>query len=260
MTATTSVYPRADILGETYINLDSGMIFIDPGIEITAISNVPLNVFFFGFRYFGYDWADLNEIIIKIGDNRYSFSNCFTSQSVEYDSLACESITFPLKTEALPFMQDFVEHQNDEIKVRLKGDTQSFDFVLTDDMKNCFILMFNLFTSGGGTDKANMQSISEVDQVVVRKNKFNPYVNSLYSSLQLEVLYLRPSKTPRQCFHQRGRKGKHKIKKSPPHEYVWAVNKILILYALSIVFWDFLCCKSNIFTFFFRVQLCSLGV
>lgn len=170
MTATTSVYPRADILGETYINLDSGMIFIDPGIEITAISNVPLNVFFFGFRYFGYDWADLNEIIIKIGDNRYSFSNCFTSQSVEYDSLACESITFPLKTEALPFMQDFVEHQNDEIKVRLKGDTQSFDFVLTDDMKNCFILMFNLFTSGGGTDKANMQSISEVDQVVVRKN------------------------------------------------------------------------------------------
>lgn len=97
MTATTSVYPRADILGETYINLDSGMIFIDPGIEITAISNVPLNVFFFGFRYFGYDWADLNEIIIKIGDNRYSFQTVSLPNPSNMIASLVNPLRFPSK-------------------------------------------------------------------------------------------------------------------------------------------------------------------
>ena len=172
ITAVTTVNPRLDGL-ETYVSVDSGMIFMDPEIGITESPTDSLDIFIFGFKYFGNSWADLNEMWVKIGDNRYNFSNCYTSQSVAYDNLAFESICFELKHETIPFMQDLIKHQDEEIKVRLDGDTQSFDFVLTEDMKKCAILMYSLFIDGGGTRKSNMDTMSSLEQTVVRKNYHN---------------------------------------------------------------------------------------
>ncbi len=168
--ATTFVYPNLDMFGPTFINLENGMIFVEPSIGIVDSSEDSLDAFVLNFRYFGNDWVNLNTIWIKVGNNRYSFRQCKPYQSIFEGSLCHECIGFPLKNETLPFIQDFVQHQNEEIKVRLEGDDRNFDFVLTTDMKNCIICMYNLFVSGGGTRKSNLDNITPIDSVVIERN------------------------------------------------------------------------------------------
>lgn len=173
MTAITKVYSQAQISGSTQSSInfgERGIIMVLPYIGIMDTSYDSLDVFTLQFDFFGHNWINLNEIIIKVGDNRYDFLNCYTSQSTDFNGLAHEVINFNLKNEVLPFIQDFVKHPDAEIKVRLCGDNDSFDFVLTDDMKNDVILLYNIFVKGNGTRKSNMDNISQIDQTTVMRN------------------------------------------------------------------------------------------
>ena len=164
MKGITRVYSQAEADGKTTINFESsGIIFVES-------DNDSLDVFELSFDYFGNDWVNLNEILIKIGDKRYNFFDCNISHTTEYANLVHENISFYLKNESLSFIQDFIKHQNSEIKVRLDGSARSFDFVLTDDMKASVSLLYNLFYKGNGTRKSNMDNISSVDQTVVETN------------------------------------------------------------------------------------------
>ena len=171
MKGITRVYSQAEADGKTTINFESsGIIFVTPRIAIVESDNDSLDVFELSFDYFGNDWVNLNEISIKIGDKRYNFLDCNISHTTEYANLVHENISFYLKNESLSFIQDFIKHQNSEIKVRLDGSARSFDFVLTDDMKASVSLLYNLFYKGNGTRKSNMDIISSVDQTVVETN------------------------------------------------------------------------------------------
>lgn len=171
MKGITRVYSQAEADGKTTINFESsGIIFVTPRIAIVESDNDSLDVFELSFDYFGNDWVNLNEILIKIGDKRYNFFDCNISHTTEYANLVHENISFYLKNESLSFIQDFIKHQNSEIKVRLDGSARSFDFVLTDDMKASVSLLYNLFYKGNGTRKSNMDNISSVDQTVVETN------------------------------------------------------------------------------------------
>ncbi len=171
MKGITRVYSQAEADGKTTINFESsGIIFVTPRIAIVESDNDSLDVFELSFDYFGNDWVNLNEISIKIGDKRYNFLDCNISHTTEYANLVHENISFYLKNESLSFIQDFIKHQNSEIKVRLDGSARSFDFVLTDDMKASVSLLYNLFYKGNGTRKSNMDNISSVDQTVVETN------------------------------------------------------------------------------------------
>lgn len=171
MKGITRVYSQTEADGKTTINFESsGIIFVTPRIAIVESDNDSLDVFELSFDYFGNDWVNLNEILIKIGDKRYNFLDCNISHTTEYANLVHENISFYLKNESLSFIQDFIKHQNSEIKVRLDGSVRSFDFILTDDMKSSVSLLYNLFYKGNGTRKSNMDNISSVDQTVVETN------------------------------------------------------------------------------------------
>lgn len=156
--------------------LDDGQMIIpvlDAGAVITVQPGIFLDdskdTFILMFKYLGVDWAKLNGIIIKIGDNRYSFSNCYSSHSID-DGYASEYVAFCMKDQTTDMMKDFADHRDEEINVRLVGSAKSIDFVLTDTVKNTLLDMYDLYVAGGGMRSGNMYQISEFDQVYVEKN------------------------------------------------------------------------------------------
>lgn len=167
----TRVYTQDWIDGKTSVDFKPrGLIITTPRIDTVEADNDSLDIFEFGFDYFGHNWANLNEISISINGTQYNFSECIISHTTEYENLVHESISFYLKNDSMPFMDYFVKHQSTEIKIRLIGKAQSFDFVLTDDMKSSILLLYDLFTKGNGTRKVNMDNIGVVDQTVIKAN------------------------------------------------------------------------------------------
>ena len=158
MAGETSVVPTALDDGQMIITVQPG-IFLDDSKD----------TFILMFKYLGVDWAKLNGIIIKIGDNRYSFSNCYSSHSID-DGYASEYVAFCMKDQTTDMMKDFADHRDKEINVRLVGSAKSIDFVLTDTVKNTLLDMYDLYVAGGGMRSGNMYQISEFDQVYVEKN------------------------------------------------------------------------------------------
>lgn len=167
MTGETTVIPTAFGSDQLTIPvLDSGaVITVQPGIFLDDDKDT----FILMFDYLGVDWAKLDGIIIKIGDNRYSFSNCYSSRTID-DGLASEYIAFYMKDQTTGMMKDLADHRDEEINVRLVGSAKSIDFVLTDTVKNTLLDMYDLYVAGGGMRSGNMYQISEFDQVYVEKN------------------------------------------------------------------------------------------
>ena len=122
-------------------------------------------------RYYADDWAFINEAIVKIGDNRYYFTNLDTSRKVYSDATIRETIQIIAKDSTVPFLQDLIENRDKEVRVRLCGKNKDVEFVMTDDIKNSLINLYNLFVAGGGTQAANMNLIESVDDITVRAVK-----------------------------------------------------------------------------------------
>lgn len=166
MTGKTSVSPSAD-------SYNSDIIF-DNGSRLTATP-----ILIFNDNYDSYQlWFNcleviptgMTSVIIKIGDNRYSFSNCYTTHYAINDNLALEQIGFMMKRETVDFMNDFAKHRDEEIKVRINGDYQTLDFSFTDEMKNAILTMYALYVQGGGTRDKNLRNLTDIDSVIVCKN------------------------------------------------------------------------------------------
>lgn len=167
MTGEITIFPSSDYYGSIYVPLSSSA-FI--GVSAGIASNDYNDLFALIFDYTGIDWAGIESIIIKIGDNRYTFSDFYKSSYVTDEGLADEYIAFPLKKETLGFINDFCKHQNEEIKVRLNGSVQTFDFILSPSEKNAIVGLYNLYVAGGGTQEANLRSISNDDVTHVELN------------------------------------------------------------------------------------------
>ena len=161
----TTVYPVYDFFPNAAIRSGDTVIILNNALSILD----SLDLYFFGFDCYGHSYSGINSIIFKIGDNRYTFSNCTTTLTALTNGFH-ESITFLLKKETVSFMEDLVNHQDEEIKVRLVGDYQSFDFSLTDDMKNEILTLYDLYSNGNGTRKSNLSQITATEQTNVSKN------------------------------------------------------------------------------------------
>lgn len=166
MDGITIVTTVPDYFKDSIVLFDNAFVLVDP--KIGLVDNFDLYSFYFD--YYGANYAGLKSIIIKIGDNRYTFSNCQHTSSLTSDNFIHESISFSLKRETVKFMSDFAEHRNEKIQVRLVGNSQNLDFILTDDMKNSILTLYDLYSRGGGTRDKNMRNITLADSVVVSKN------------------------------------------------------------------------------------------
>lgn len=134
------------------------LIQIYGGVAITDSMNLSTIVF----KYYSRNGAGINGLIIKIGNKRYTFSGLKVSQNVLKGSGTYyieESTSIEVTSQSIPMLSDLIEHRNEEVRVRLQGTDRDVDFVLTDDIKNSLINLYNLYVAGGGTSNASMQKV-----------------------------------------------------------------------------------------------------
>lgn len=168
MTGSSLVFPRIGVIedGGTYISFDDGSrISVSSSLRLTD----SFDICFLNFSRTGLFSTGLNSVIVKIGDNRYTFSNGQTDATT-VDGIVLEDFNIPIKKELIPFMNDFIEHSSDEIKVRFVCDTKYYDFVLTNDMKSQILVIYDLYVTGNGTRERNLHDITECDSTIVLKN------------------------------------------------------------------------------------------
>ena len=133
------------------------------GVSISDSMNLSLLVF----KYYASDWAFINRAIIKIGDKRYTFDNLGTSYNVLRDARINETFSIEITSKSMQMMTDLINHRDEEIKIRLHGTERDVDFVLTDEMKNGIINIWNLYVAGGGTSKESMQMVDIGTEITV---------------------------------------------------------------------------------------------
>lgn len=152
---------------DSVITFDDGsFLIVDPYLYLTD----SYDTYQLYFNCFESSLAGMDSIIIKIGDNRYNFSNCFTSYSAVDDNTIMETIGFMMKRETVDFMNDFAKHKDEEIKVRINGTYDTLDFSFTDEMKNEILTTYALYVQGGGTRDKNLRDLTDIDSTIVCKN------------------------------------------------------------------------------------------
>lgn len=115
----------------------------------------------------GENWPNVYEVIVKIGEKRYSFKDLLIDQSILDNGLCTEMVMINWKTETIPFMQDLAKNKNEEIKVRLNSESGYIDFVLTQEIKDSVVNCFDLFVKAGGTREESMSWMDAEDATTV---------------------------------------------------------------------------------------------
>ena len=166
MTGTTTVFTTSLLEG------DGGTISTGWDEEVLVYGGTvvgdDLQLYSIAMAYYADDWAFINKVIMKIGDTRYTFTEIDNSKKVFSNATIRELVTIPVKTATIPFMQDLIEHRDEEVRVRLCGSEKDVEFVLTDAIKDSLINLYNLFVAGGGTRESNMKTLDMADRTVVR--------------------------------------------------------------------------------------------
>ena len=117
-------------------------------------------------------FMDLEKLIVKIDKKNYIFSKLDVSQ-IEDSSGSVEFFNVFIDNKAMPFMESFIEHQNEAIRVNITTEHDNFDFnfVLSDEIKAGVAKTFEQFDAAGGTNKANMKVIKQG----VKKDKIQKF-------------------------------------------------------------------------------------
>lgn len=140
-----------------------GRVVVYSGVSISDTLNMNSLLF----KYYANDWAFINSVIIKVGSRRYKFDGIEVDRDVQRNATICETAFISLTSDVIPFMTYLIEHRDETVKVRLQGKNRDIDFVLTDDMKNGIINIYNLYVAGGGTSKASMKKIDLATDITV---------------------------------------------------------------------------------------------
>lgn len=154
------------LLGEKGIAIPEsggGYVVVYSGVSISDTMNGNSILF----KYYADDWAFIDSIIVKIGNRRYKFDGIPVDRDVLRDASIEEVAFIDLTTNVIPFMTYLIEHRDETVKVRLQGSDRDIDFILTDDMKNGIINIYNLYVAGGGTSKASMKKIDLARNITV---------------------------------------------------------------------------------------------
>ena len=101
-----------------------------------------------------------DEIYFKIGNNLYQFGK-IQMQNAWDNELNCynETMMFPIDRNSINFMEDFETHRDDSIAVALVNGEQYIEFELTDDVKNGWLHLYDLYKKAGGTNKDNLDMV-----------------------------------------------------------------------------------------------------
>ena len=179
MTGEISISIKSLLNESEFVGTDDYLLAFYPMVT----TNNDFDMFLFAVMYLGYQSENINQVIVKIGDNRYFFSDVeldmdglpewYTSMIDSY-GVVMELPVFIIDNRTIPFMQDLIQHRDEEIKVRLVGANREMEFVLTQAMKDGIIGLYDRYVIAGGTRQENMDKITQgnIVDVEVRQVTF----------------------------------------------------------------------------------------
>ena len=172
MTGEISISIKSLLNESEFVETDDYLLAFYPMVT----TNNDVDMFLFAVMYLGYQSENINQVIVKIGDNRYFFSDVeldidslpewYTSMIDSY-GVVMELPVFIIDNRTIPFMQDLIQHRDEEIKVRLVGANREMEFVLTQAMKDGIIGLYDRYVMAGGTRQENMDLITQGNTVNV---------------------------------------------------------------------------------------------
>ena len=176
MTGEISISIKSLLNESEFVGTDDYLLAFYPMVT----TNNDFDMFLFAVMYLGYQSENINQVIVKIGDNRYFFSDVeldmdglpewYTSMIDSY-GVVMELPVFIIDNRTIPFMQDLIQHRDEEIKVRLVGANREMEFVLTQVMKDGIIGLYDRYVMAGGTRQENMDLITQGNTVNVEVRK-----------------------------------------------------------------------------------------
>ena len=176
MTGEISISIKSLLNESEFVGTDDYLLAFYPMVT----TNNDFDMFLFAVMYLGYQSENINQVIVKIGDNRYFFSDVeldmdglpewYTSMIDSY-GVVMELPVFIIDNRTIPFMQDLIQHRDEEIKVRLVGANREMEFVLTQAMKDGIIGLYDRYVMAGGTRQENMDKITQGNTVNVEVRK-----------------------------------------------------------------------------------------
>lgn len=106
----------------------------------------------------------VDEVIFKVGNHRYVFSQIkgFDCGDKKTEDVYNHTLIFMLDSYSLTLIDDIVKNQNQDVKVRIKGNDQNLDFTLSNEMKDAIINLYNLYAQAGGLRESNINVISDM--------------------------------------------------------------------------------------------------
>ena len=176
MTGEISIGIKSLLNESEFVEIDDYLLAFYPMVT----TNNDFDMFLFAVMYLGYQSENINQVIVKIGDNRYFFSDVeldmdglpewYTSMIDSY-GVVMELPVFIIDNRTIPFMQDLIQHRDEEIKVRLVGANREMEFVLTQAMKDGIIGLYDRYVMAGGTRQEDMDLITQGNTVKVEVRK-----------------------------------------------------------------------------------------
>lgn len=167
-----------DMEGAGYIDLDSlKPCFFDPNYSeykycafypSVRVNNTGVGVLRLFGSFWGRKWALIDTMIIKIGDNRYTFSDVHSERDTGDHEEINEELAIVMDSTTEVFVKDFIEHSDGEIKVRWKGEKYNVDFVMTDSMKATFKVFFEKYIEAGGYNPDNITVVTINSHMTIR--------------------------------------------------------------------------------------------
>ena len=104
-------------------------------------------------------YQNINSVLIKIGDNRYTFDGIYNSRMDwgKNNDFHREILNVIFDGNSIPMMEDLISHRDEEIKMRFTGSNGQFDLTLSSTTVDRFIQMYELYKTAGGTREKNLE-------------------------------------------------------------------------------------------------------
>ena len=160
---------EAFIYNKSLVIDGKGMIAVNDHVaEVLPMvnSDESVDAFMLNLNYYGYSWMNINEIVFKIGDNRYFFTSdqgpINARQEVYSNGMVQEQLVIVFDANSLSFMQDFIEHRDEEILVRFSGASGVMDFALTKEIKDAAIGLYDRYVMAGGTQPESLKTATDL--------------------------------------------------------------------------------------------------
>ena len=103
-------------------------------------------------------WPNILNLVIKVGQRSYVFSECKMTNGAGSTQ---EAFMIVLNDDVIPFMNDLMDHQDEEIDVRITAERGIMEFSLSDKQKEDIVGLYQLFDLAGGTNEAYMEKATE---------------------------------------------------------------------------------------------------